>query len=169
MNRYEKCTAKPYTFLLIDTTLALDNSSRFKKNLLERIKKLIITIDDKIKDENLQYDINREAVKISALLSGKIDKYEYVTGGEILPSGQSKITKQAKCIYSPLGIAFERQTKTIEYQGTKQDETLKALKLEENQELKTIEGLFPESMRDIEINNEINQKKIKIRIFNKEI
>ena len=132
MNRYEKCTAKPYTFLLIDTTLALDNSSRFKKNLLERIKKLIITIDDKIKDENLQYDINREAVKISALLSGKIDKYEYVTGEEILPSGQGKITKQAKCIYSPLGIAFERQTKTIEYQGTKQDETLKALKLEEN-------------------------------------
>ena len=46
-----------------------------------------------------------------------------------MPSVQSKIAKQAKCIYSPLGKAFGRQTKTIEYQFTKQDEALKALKL----------------------------------------
>ena len=39
-----------------------------------------MTIDDKIKDEKLQYDINREAAKISAISSGKIDKYEYLTG-----------------------------------------------------------------------------------------
>ena len=44
--------------------------------------------DDKIRDENLQYDINREARKILALSSGKIDKYEYVTGEEILPFNQ---------------------------------------------------------------------------------
>ena len=37
MNLYKKCTAKPYSFLVIDTTLASDNSSRFRKNLLERI------------------------------------------------------------------------------------------------------------------------------------
>ena len=43
-----------------------------------------MTIEDKIKDEKLQYDINREVVKISALSSGKIDKYEYLTGEEIL-------------------------------------------------------------------------------------
>ena len=45
-------------------------------------------IDDQIRDEKLQYDINREAAKISALLSGKIDKYEYLTGEEILPSNK---------------------------------------------------------------------------------
>ena len=45
-----------------------------------------MTIEYQIKDEKLQYDINREAAKISALLSGKIDKYEYLTGEEILPS-----------------------------------------------------------------------------------
>ena len=45
-----------------------------------------MTIDDKIKDKKLQYDINREAAKISALWSGKIDIYEYLTGEEILPS-----------------------------------------------------------------------------------
>ena len=39
-----------------------------------------MTTDDEIKDEKLKYDINREAAKISALLSGKIDKYEYLTG-----------------------------------------------------------------------------------------
>ena len=39
-----------------------------------------MTIDDQIRDEKLQYDINREAAEISALLSGKIDKYEYLTG-----------------------------------------------------------------------------------------
>ena len=42
-----------------------------------------MTIDDKIRDEKLQYDINRDAAKISPLSSGKIDKYE-----KILPSNQ---------------------------------------------------------------------------------
>ena len=47
-----------------------------------------MTIDDKIRDEKLEYNINREAAKISALSSGKIDKYEYVTVEEILPFNQ---------------------------------------------------------------------------------
>ena len=79
-----------------------------------------MTIEDQIKDEKLQYDINREAVKISALSSGKIDKYEYLTGEEILPSNQRQIIEEAKFTYSPLGKAFEKQTKTIEDQGKKQ-------------------------------------------------
>ena len=52
-NLYKKCTAKPYSFLVIDATLAQDNHSCFKKNLLERIQKLIMTTDDKIRDEKL--------------------------------------------------------------------------------------------------------------------
>ena len=47
-----------------------------------------MTIEDQIKDKKLQYDINREAAKISALSSGNLDKYEYLTGEEILPSNQ---------------------------------------------------------------------------------
>ena len=43
-----------------------------------------MTIDDKIKDENLQYDVNKEAAKMSPLLSGKVNKYEFLTGEEIL-------------------------------------------------------------------------------------
>ena len=78
-----------------------------------------MTIEDQIKDEKLQYDINREAAKISALSSGKIDKYEYLTGEEILPSNQHRIIQQAKFNYSPLGKAFEKQIKTIKDQGKK--------------------------------------------------
>ena len=69
-----------------------------------------MTIDDKTRDEKLQYDINREAAKISALSSGKIDKYEYLTGEEILPSNQRQILEQAKFAYSTLGKDFEKQT-----------------------------------------------------------
>ena len=79
-----------------------------------------MTIEDQIKDEKLQYDINREVAKISALSSGKINKYEYLTGEKILPSNQQQIIEQAKFFYSPLGKAFEKQTDTVEDQGKKQ-------------------------------------------------
>ena len=79
-----------------------------------------MTIEDQIKDETLQYDINREAAKISALSSGKLDKYEYLTGEEILPSNQKQIIQQAKFTYSPLGKALNKQVKTIKDQGNEQ-------------------------------------------------
>ena len=72
-----------------------------------------MTIEDQIKDEKLQYDINRGTAEISALSSGKIDKYEYLTGEDIFPSNQQQIIEEAKFTYSPLGKAFEKQTKTI--------------------------------------------------------
>ena len=81
-----------------------------------------MTINDPIRDEKQQYDINREATKISASSSGKIHKYEYVTGEEILLSNQQQIIEQAKFTYSPLGKTFEKQIKTIEDQGQKQAE-----------------------------------------------
>ena len=85
----------------------------------------MLAIDDKIRDEKLQYDINRETVKISALLSGKIDKYEYLTGKEILPSDQRRVIEQAKITYCPLGKALEKQTITIEDEGEKQIKALR--------------------------------------------
>ena len=59
-----------------------------------------MTIDNKIKDEKLQY---REAAKISTLSLCKIDKYKYLTGEKILSSDQSRIIEQTKFTYSPLG------------------------------------------------------------------
>ena len=79
-----------------------------------------MTIDHKIRDEKLQYDINREAAKLSVLSSGEIDKYEYLTGEEILPSNQKQIIEHAKFAYSPLDKALEKQTE-------KQVGTLKSL------------------------------------------
>ena len=70
------------------------------------------------------YDINREAAKLSALSSGKTDKYEYLTCEDILPSNQQQIIEQVKFTYSPLEKAFEKQTKTIKGQGEKQIKTI---------------------------------------------
>ena len=68
-----------------------------------------MTLDDQIRDENLQNDISREAAKISTLSSGKINKYEYLTGEEILPLNQKQIIEQAKFTYSPPSKAFENK------------------------------------------------------------
>ena len=76
-----------------------------------------MAVDDQIRGEKLQYYVNGEAAKISVLSSGKIDNYQFLTGEEILPSNQKQIIEQAKFTYSPLGKAFEKQTKTIEDQG----------------------------------------------------
>ena len=84
-----------------------------------------MTIKDQIRDEKLQYDINRKAAERSALSSGKIDKNEYQ---EILPTNQQQIIEQPKFTYSPLGKAFEKQVKAIEDQGERQVEVLKDLK-----------------------------------------
>ena len=73
-----------------------------------------MTIDDQIRDEKLQYDVNRKAAKISSLSSGKIRKCEYLTGEDILPSNHQQIIEQTKFTYSPLGKAFDKQIKTIE-------------------------------------------------------
>ena len=67
-----------------------------------------MTIDDQIRDEKLQYDINREAAKISALSSNKIGKYEYLTGEEILPSNQKQTIEKANFTHFLLGKAFEK-------------------------------------------------------------
>ena len=72
-----------------------------------------MTIEDQITDEKLQFDINREAAKISTLSSGKTDTYEYLPGEKILPSNQQQIIEQAQFTYSPLGKTFEKQTKQL--------------------------------------------------------
>ena len=90
-----------------------------------------MTVEDQIRDEKLQYDVDREAAKISALSSGKTAKYEYLTGEEMLPSNQQQIIEPAKFTYSPLGKAFEKQIKIIEDQGKKQIDALADLKPKE--------------------------------------
>ena len=119
-----------------------------------------MTTEDQIKDEKLQYDINREAAKISALSSGKLDKYEYLTGEEILPSNQRQIIQQATFTYSPLGKVFKKQTKTIEDLGKKQVDALTALK-PFDKESPSIKDFIPIGNLNPEIINEIKKLKKK--------
>ena len=122
-----------------------------------------MTINDQIRDEKLQYEINREAAKISALSSSKIHKYEYLTGEDILPSNQQQIIEQARFTYSPLGKAFEKQIKTIQDQGKKQVEALNTLK--SNNQL-TIEDVIPKNA----LNNDEAKKELdKIKEIEKNV
>ena len=96
-----------------------------------------MTVDDKIRDEILQYDINREAAKIPALPSSKINKYFYLKYYYLLPFNQRQTIEQAKFEYSPLEKAFEKQTE-------KQVGAIKSLNL--SNKLKQIDGIFSQNL-----------------------
>ena len=119
-----------------------------------------MTINNQIRDVKLRFNIDREAAKISALTSDKFNKYEYLTGEEILPSKEQQITKQAKITYSPLRKAFEKKIKTIEDQGKKQ---IKAI--QDQRQVKTIRKYvydFEETqliLKQKEIFNELANKR----------
>ena len=99
-----------------------------------------MTTDEKIRDEEIQYDINKEEGKISALSSIKIDKYKYLTSEEVLPSYRKQIIEQATFAYSLLGKPFEKPSE-------KQVGAIRTLKLSNKKdELKQIEGLFPQTL-----------------------
>ena len=84
-----------------------------------------MTTDDKIKDKKMQYDVNREVEKISALSFGKIDKSQYVKGAEILNPEQKRPKEQPKFTYSPLEKILKKKLKQVE--------ALKVLKVAEHQ------------------------------------
>ena len=127
-----------------------------------------MTINDQIKDEKLQCDINREAAKIRALSSGKLHKYEYLTGEDILPSNQQQIIEQTKFTYSPLGKAFDKQIKTIEDQGKKEVDALNTLKSDNKLEIKD-KDIIPEiAFANNESRKELNKIKEMEKIMDRE-
>ena len=74
-----------------------------------------MTIDYKIRKEKLIYDINRDAPKISALWAGKIDKYEYLTGKEVLPFDQRRVLEQTKFTSSALAKHLKIKNKNNKF------------------------------------------------------
>ena len=96
---YKIYIVKPYFFLAINNSLASDNPLNLRCNLLERMWKLIIITDDKIRDEKLQFDINREVTNIFPLSSSKINNSEYLTGEKISFSFQNQVKDRAKFTY----------------------------------------------------------------------
>ena len=136
-----------------------------------------MTTEDQIKDKKLQYDINREAAKISALSSGEIDKYEYLTGEKILPSNQQQIIEQDKFTYSPLGKAFEKQIKIIEDQGEKQVKAIQDKQIVNNvdykdklllsKEREIFKGIYNKRIDKIEeLNNKIDYDNLQYVVVN---
>ena len=96
---YKIYIVKPYFFLAINNSLASDNPLNLRCSLLERMWKLIIITDDKIRDEKLQFDINREVTNIFPLSSSKINNSEYLTGEKISFSFQNQVKDRAKFTY----------------------------------------------------------------------
>ena len=124
-----------------------------------------MAVDSKIGDEKLQYDIDREAAKISALSSGKIDKRKYLTGQKVLCSNQRQVIEQAKFTNSPLGKAFKKQTRIIVEQGREQNE---AIEVHGKQLLKS--SSEKESLLLFEIFSEFSNERIKkIQYLSKQI
>ena len=99
--------------------------------------------------------IEKQLTKISASSLGKIHKYQYLTGEDILPPNQQQIIEQARFTYSSLGKAFEKQIKTIEDQGQKQAEALNTLK--SNNQL-TIADVIPNN--DISMRVKLLERKL---------
>ena len=106
-------------------------------------------------------------MKISALSSGKLDKYEYLTGEEILPSNQQQIIQQAKFNYSPLGKALKKQRETIEDQGEKQVDALKTSykKLPSIKDFVPTEKFNPEIIAEIKRIQEIEKNVDRDKMF----
>ena len=103
MKIQNKCIVEPYSFLVNYTTLPSGDPLRFRKNLLDIIK--LHQLINKIKAKKAQYSLDIEAVKFSAALSsGKCDKYEYLTGGEMIP--KSELIEKTRFEYSLLGQIF---------------------------------------------------------------
>ena len=117
-----------------------------------------MAIDDKIKDEKLQFDFKREGAKISALLSGKIDKQEYLIVEGISTSNRRQIIEQAKFPYFPLGKALQKQSE-------KQVDALNSLKASnKTDELKQIVGIFPKYLLNDLIINKL-KKSLNCKIY----
>ena len=102
---YRECTIKPYSFLTIDTMLPANDPVRFRKKLLPQVK----IIDNKIKANQVQYDLDRLAAKISAYSSGGLRKYEYLTGEDL--GYKPSAVEHVKFDYSPLGKGFNKGLK----------------------------------------------------------
>ena len=111
MKIYRYCTSKPYSFLAIDTTLPVNNPLQFTKKSFRFLTKNTLTdeikiLDDKIKANQAQYYLGREAANFSALLSKELDKYEYLTGKDL--GYKAGGVEQAKFEYLTLYKDFDK-------------------------------------------------------------
>ena len=109
VNIYRNCTKEPYNLLIINTTQPVDK--RFKNNFNDPLQKMTINeqikiLDNKIRSNQAQYDLDRQNAKIYALSRGELDKYEYLTGEDL--GYKPDVVQKAKFEYSPLSQVFNK-------------------------------------------------------------
>ena len=172
MKTYRECTKEPYSFLIIDTTLSSTNPLKFRKNLFDTLQKMIVTdqiktLDRKIKQNEEQYDLDREAAKISALSSNNLDKYECLTGEDL--GLQPSTAEKAKFEYSPLGKIFNKGlSKEDEKEGLleklkniedKNDKQLQVIKDQGGKQLEQLKNIY--KSKTLEVIDKISKKMMK--------
>ena len=122
MKLYQDYTKERYLLSVNDTTLSSDNSFRFRKNLLENdVTEKVKIIDNKTDQKKAQYNLDQQTTKISALPSGNVAKYEFLTGKNVLPEKYllEKAAAMKRFEYLPLGKELKEQTDIPkkQYQG----------------------------------------------------
>ena len=164
MKIYRKCTSELYSFLTIDTTLPADNSFRFRKKSFRSIIKMTLTdelkiLDGKLKASQAQYDLVRKAAKISALSCKVLDKYEYLTGGDL--GYKPGVVEQAKFEYTPLGKVFDKGLDECDkkeglLKRLKNEEQLKVIKDQEERQLDPINDWEKKKSKTIKKDSKTN-------------
>ena len=139
MEIYRECTEEPYSFLTIDTTLPASDPLRFRKICFFFINMTIAdqieTLDRKIKQNEAQQDLDTNAAKIPALFSNNFDKYEYLTGEDLVLKPST--VEQATFDYSSMSKFLNKGLK----EEDKEEGLLKILENIEDKKKKQLKAI----------------------------
>ena len=145
MKIYRKSTSEPYSFLTIDNTLPANSSLIFYSFIKMTLTDELKILDDKIKANQVHYDLTREAAKISALSSKELDKYEYLSGEDL--GYKPGVVEQAKFEYYSLRTFFN---KGLEQKGKKEG-LLKRLSNIEGKNEEQLEAIKDQGEKQLQV------------------
>ena len=94
---------------------------------IAKVNPALDVLNAKLREAAVEKDLRQTAAKISALKSGNIDKYEFLTDTDIVPRGADSSLADVQFEYSPLGKAFDKQVKAIQEQGQRQVAAIKQI------------------------------------------
>ena len=151
---YRECTKEPYSFLTIDTTLPASDPLRFRKICFFFINMTIAdqieTLDRKIKQNEAQQDLDTNAAKIPALFSNNFDKYEYLTGEDLVLKPST--VEQATFDYSSMSKFLNKGLK----EEDKEEGLLKILENIEDKKKKQLKAIKSQGNIQLDANKTIN-------------
>ena len=159
MKIYRECTRKPYNSLTIDTTLPAGDPLRFRKKLFDSyIQKLTVTDQIKILNKKIlqleaQYDLDRQAAKMSVLSSNNLNKYKYLIGEDL--GLKLSTVEQAKFEYSPLGKIFNKGLS----EDDKKEGLFKRIKNIENKNLTQLQAIKDQGEKQLKELKNIDKNK----------